>query len=69
MRQASADIQSNFKYLEGLYIIRQQGKRMLVWYTALYFRWSIVVKKLIDSNVHTRDNMLKFKNRLKKLLK
>lgn len=69
VRQASADIQSNFKYLEGLYIIRQQGKRMLVWYTALYFRWSIVVKKLIDSNVHTRDNMLKFKNRLKKLLK
>ena len=67
MRQAQKDIRSNFKYLEGAYIIRNEGRRILLWYTALYFGLKSLCKALLMHNKKDRDSMAKVKEKLKKL--
>lgn len=67
MRQAQKDIRSNFIYLEGAYIIRNEGRRILLWYTALYFGLKSLCKALLMHNKKDRDSMAKVKEKLKKL--
>lgn len=50
VEQASKDIRSNFKFLEGLYILRRFSRNDLMWYYALYFNLPSLVIKLVKKN-------------------